>query len=224
MKRPLAGNGGRAPVLLLPMKFATAFVSSFASVGTLPVDGKPEVALIGRSNVGKSSLLNALADRKQLAKTSGTPGKTRTLNYYLVNGAFYLVDMPGYGYAKHAKSERMEWARVAEQYFIERKELTAVGLLIDARHPRLESDEAALQWFREHGVGVFIVLTKCDKAKQQDIARHVRAIGESDSTTKIFSTSSASGKGIAELRRFIGECAAQSNSRMASVFQHGGEL
>ncbi len=206
------------------MKFDAAFVSSFASVGTLPVDGKPEVALIGRSNVGKSSLLNALADRKQLAKTSGTPGKTRTLNYYLVNGAFYLVDMPGYGYARHAKSERVEWARVAERYFIERKELTDVGLLIDARHPRMESDEAAIQWFRDHEISLFIVLTKCDKAKQRDIAGHVRAIGESDSISKIFTTSSVEGRGMADLRRFIAQSAAGSNSRAPRVFQQPAEV
>src|ERR1700674_264567 len=102
------------------MKFEAAFLSSFATTETLPNDGRPEIALIGRSNVGKSSLLNALADRKQLAKTSGTPGKTRTLNYYIVNGAFYLVDMPGYGYAKQAKNERAQWAEVAERYFLER--------------------------------------------------------------------------------------------------------
>ena len=184
------------------MKFETAFISSFATIQSLPKEGLPEIALIGRSNVGKSSLINALAARKQLAKTSGTPGKTRTLNYYLVNGAFYLVDMPGYGYAKQAKSERIAWAHVAEQYFLERSPLRAIGLLIDARHPELESDGTVLRWFAEHGLAVFIVLTKSDKAKQQDVARHVRRLVDSP-VIKIFSTSSTTGKGISELRKFI---------------------
>ena len=207
-----------------PMKFNVTFLSSFASVESLPVGCKPEVALIGRSNVGKSSLINALADRKQLAKTSGTPGKTRTLNYFNVNGIFYLVDMPGFGYAKHAKSERIEWAIVAERYFLERKELSAIGLLIDARHPELESDMVALRWFQDHQLPFFIVLTKSDKSKQQDIARHVRAIGSAYGEHQIFSTSSATGKGIAALRSFILGSATsnslrQSNSGTPRVFQ-----
>ena len=202
------------------MKFNATFLSSFSSVASLPADGKPEVALIGRSNVGKSSLINALTGRKQLAKTSSTPGKTRTLNYFLVNGEFYLVDMPGFGYAKLAKSERGEWARLTEQYFIERKQLTSIGLLIDARHPELESDGIALRWFRDHELPFFIVLTKCDKAKQQDVARHIRFIGEKYSVPDIFPTSSSTGKGIAILKTFIAECAKpdsarQSNSRAA---------
>ena len=206
------------------MKFNVTFLSSFASVESLPVGGKPEVALIGRSNVGKSSLINALADRKQLAKQAGTPGKTRTLNYFNVNGIFYLVDMPGFGYAKHAKSERIEWALVAERYFLERKELSAIGLLIDARHPELESDMAALRWFQDHQLPFFIVLTKSDKSKQQDIARHVRAIGSAYGEQQIFCTSSATGKGIASLRSFILGSATsnsprQSNSGTSRVFQ-----
>jgi len=219
------------------MKFETAFVSSFSSISTLPKDGLPEIALIGRSNVGKSSLINALAARKQLAKTSGTPGKTRTLNYFLVNGtrmtdhgarmndhsvrmgdhAFYLVDMPGYGYAKQAKSERISWAHVAEQYFLERTPLRAIGLLIDARHPELESDREVLRWFTEHRLAVFIVLTKSDKAKQQEVARHLQRLVDSP-VLKIFSTSSATGKGISELRKFIVDTAFSRDFSEAPVF------
>lgn len=191
------------------MKFAATFISSFASLGSLPKDGLPEVALIGRSNVGKSSLINALAERRNLAKTSATPGKTRTLNYYLVNGKFYLVDMPGYGYAKQAKSERMDWARLSERYFLERRELRMTGVLIDARHPNLESDALILEWFREHKIPNFVVLTKADKARQQEIAKHVRIIEELQPGATIFITSSPESRGIAELRKFIVETAAE---------------
>src|ERR1039458_2151637 len=125
------------------MKFEAHFVSSFSSIEKLPTDGRAEIARMGRSNVGKSSLINALAARQQLAKTSSTPGKTRLLNYFLVNGEFYLVDMPGYGFAKQAKSERFEWAKIAEKYFLEREPLSAVGVLIDGRHIGLESDLTA---------------------------------------------------------------------------------
>ncbi len=202
------------------MKFEAAFVSSYSAFESLPIGGKPEVALIGRSNVGKSSLINALADRKQLAKTSSTPGKTRTLNYYLINKEFFLVDMPGFGYAKLAKSERVQWALLTERYFLERKELAEIGLLIDARHPQLESDEVVLRWFRDNQLPFFIVLTKCDKAKQQDLARHIRSIKETSSVVEIFSTSSSTGKGISLLRNYIAKSAAGSNSEAARVFLH----
>lgn len=200
------------------MKFIATFVSSYSAIGKLPSDGKPEIALIGRSNVGKSSLINALAERKQLAKISSTPGKTRTLNYYLVNGEFYLVDMPGYGYAKQSKSERAGWAALTEEYFLNRKELRAVGVLIDARHPGLESDMQALEWFREEGIPVFIVLTKCDKSSQKELNEHRRAISAHGSVLKIFRTSSVKGTGIAELRKFIENLTAERNLETAAVF------
>ncbi len=189
------------------MKFEAAFHSSFASIGSLPKEGLPEIALIGRSNVGKSSLINALAERRDLAKTSATPGKTRTLNYYLINRKFYVVDMPGYGYAKQAKSERIEWARVAEQYFLKREELKAVGILVDSRHPKLESDEMVLQWFRDNEISCFLVLTKADKARQQEISRHTRLLSEIHSEARIFITSSAESRGFSELRKFMLEAA-----------------
>ena len=203
------------------MKFDVSFVSSFASVESLPKDDRPEIALIGRSNVGKSSLLNALAARKQLAKTSGTPGKTRTLNYFLVNDAFYLVDMPGYGYAKQSKTERIGWARLAERYFLERSPLRAIGLLIDSRHPELESDMMVLRWFQEHNLPVFVALTKSDKARQEEIAHHTRMI-ISAGILHVFATSAEKGKGIAQLRKFILESADASNSEESRVFLSSG--
>ncbi|HEY3875503.1 MAG TPA: ribosome biogenesis GTP-binding protein YihA/YsxC [Candidatus Kapabacteria bacterium] len=200
------------------MKFSATFLSSFSAIEQLPKDGKPEIAVIGRSNVGKSSLINALAERKQLAKTSATPGKTRTLNFYEVNGTFYLVDMPGYGYAKQAKSDRADWARLTERYFLERKELTAVGLLVDARHPALESDLVAIEWFRDKKVPIFIVLTKCDKSKQAEVAQHEKALSKYYHVPLIFRTSSVKGLGMLELKKNLQKIAEESNFGGLHVF------
>ena len=186
------------------MKFQAKFLTSVRALTQCPEDGKPEIALIGRSNVGKSTLLNAIVEQKQLAKTSSTAGKTQLINYFTVNDSFYLVDMPGYGYARAAKDDRVEWAKVSEQYFLTRKTLVAVGILIDARHETLENDVAAVEWFAEKKIPFFLVLTKIDKVKQQDVARHERLL-----KTSVFpalgtiKTSSVKKKGIGELRALI---------------------
>ncbi len=186
------------------MNITAEFVASFPKFDLLPADGRPEIAFIGRSNVGKSSLLNALVNRKNLAKTSSTPGKTQLLNYFIANGAFYLVDMPGFGYAKVAKTSRLDWAKVSEEYFLKRKSLKAVALLIDARHPLLANDIAVVEWFSEHNKPFFIVLTKCDKVKQQDLARHEKLLKEQVFTALgVLKTSSENGRGVNELRNFI---------------------
>ena len=201
------------------MKFFAKFVSSYAAIDTLPSDGSPEIALIGRSNVGKSSLVNALTGQKQLAKTSSTPGKTQLLNYFRANDAFYLVDMPGYGYAKTAKSKRFEWAKLSERYFLGRNELCSVGLLIDARHPGLESDVLVANWFSENGIPFFIILTKTDKAKQDEIARHKNLLaGEFAAASGIFPTSSEKGVGLVRLRDFMIESIEHRNPRDVRVF------
>jgi GTP-binding protein len=194
------------------MKFEAVFVASFPSVDKLPNDGRAEVALIGRSNVGKSSLINALADRRQLAKTSATPGKTRLLNYYLVNGEFYLVDMPGYGFAKQAKSERFEWALVAEKYFLGREPLRGVGVLIDGRHIGIESDLMAVRWFVETERPFFVVMTKCDKVKQSETAEHKKFLKTMfPQCLGTFAISSTKGNGIPQLRKFIVDLAISRN-------------
>ena len=194
------------------MKFEATFVASFPAVDKLPSNGFAEIALIGRSNVGKSSLINAIADRRQLAKTSSTPGKTRLLNYFLVNNEFYLVDMPGYGFAKQAKSERFEWAKIAEKYFLEREPLRAVGVLIDGRHIGLESDLTALRWFVETEKPFFVVMTKCDKVKQSEIADHKKFLKTMiPQALGVFAVSSTKGKGLSELRKFIVESAISRN-------------
>jgi GTP-binding protein len=183
------------------------FIKSVFKPEDLPSEGIPEVAIIGRSNVGKSSLINILAQRKEMAKTSSTPGKTQSLNYYLFDG-FHLVDMPGYGYAKSSKEDRIKWSGLIDQYFRSRKELRAVGALIDARHIGLENDKLILEWLSEQEHPWFIILTKIDKVKQQDISAHEKYLKqEFKSAEAVFKTSSKEGKGIQALLRHLSEAA-----------------
>jgi GTP-binding protein len=139
------------------------YLASFASLQSLPATGFPEIAFAGRSNVGKSSLINSLLGRHRLAKTSSTPGKTRTLNYYLVNRAFYFVDLPGYGYARVSREERLGWQQLLEPYLLDRLPLCGVVQLIDLRHEPMDSDRALWEWLGDHGRPALIVLTKADK-------------------------------------------------------------
>jgi GTP-binding protein len=180
------------------------FIKPFFSLAELPKDGLPEVACIGRSNVGKSSLINALADRKGLARTSSTPGKTQSLNYYKFDEAFYLVDMPGYGYAKEAKTKRLEWNKLIESYFTSREALSHILLLVDARHADLENDMLVAGWLEGFDKPWSIVLTKIDKVKQSDLAQHEKFLRATfNSLTNIWRTSSETKRGIRELRVFL---------------------
>jgi GTP-binding protein len=141
------------------------FVRSAPNWAALPRDGKAEIAFVGRSNVGKSSLMNALVGRKNLARTSSTPGKTQTLNYYLVNGpaGFYFVDLPGFGYAKVSQKQRASWQRLIGQYVTEREELRVIFQLIDSRHEPTKLDEELIEIMRGSPVPRVILLTKADK-------------------------------------------------------------
>lgn len=196
------------------MKFRAEFLSSFANIDLLPSDGRPEIAFIGRSNVGKSSLINALVEKKGLAKTSSTPGKTQLLNYFTINNSFYIVDMPGYGFAKAAKSARAEWGKVSEDYFKKRRELSAVGLLIDSRHQGLANDIEVVEWFSEQNIPFFLVLTKIDKLKQQELAAHEKMLRQSVFTSMaIFKTSSESKRGLHELQKFVLELTSTKKDR-----------
>jgi GTP-binding protein len=193
------------------------FIRSVFDPKELPSDGLPEIALIGRSNVGKSSLINALAEKKEMARTSSTPGKTQCLNYYeftltptLSRNAgrrsFYLVDMPGYGYAKSSKSSREQWAGLIEQYFVSRNELRAIGILLDARHIGLENDKLVMEWLSALEHPWFIVLTKVDKVKQPEISSHEKYLKQEFERAKVvFKTSSKDGKGIRSLREYLKE-------------------
>ncbi len=139
------------------------FLLGAMNMAQLPPDGRPEIALVGRSNVGKSSLLNALLGRKNLARTSNQPGKTRQMNYYLINDSFYFVDLPGYGYARVSKSEQEKWGKLIERYLRERKTLLGVLQLIDSRHEPQESDVHMYQWLAQQGLFTVVAATKVDK-------------------------------------------------------------
>lgn len=141
------------------------FVISNTQLSAMPEAKLPEYAFIGRSNVGKSSLINALVNRKELAKTSQQPGKTQLINHFMINEAWYIVDLPGYGYAKASKKERHSWSRFISDYLKKRESLQCLMLLIDVRHPPQKIDLEFCEWLGENGIPFYIVFTKADKVK-----------------------------------------------------------
>lgn len=145
---------------------------------TLPENTLPEIAFAGKSNVGKSSLINALMNRKSLARTSGQPGKTQTINFYKVNEALYFVDLPGYGYAKVAESVKAKWGKMIENYLHHSKQLKAVFLLIDIRHEPGANDRTMYDWILSQGYHPIIIATKMDKLKRSQIQKHVKMVRE----------------------------------------------
>lgn len=142
----------------------------------LPVNTKIEVAFAGKSNVGKSSLINALMNRKSLARTSAQPGKTQTINFYNINDAMYLVDLPGYGYAKVSQSEKEKWGKLIERYLQKSQMLKAVFLLIDIRHDPSANDKMMYDWIIYNGYEPIIIATKLDKIKRSQLQKQVKAI------------------------------------------------
>ena len=144
----------------------------------LPDNQKPEIAFAGKSNVGKSSLINALMNRKSLARTSAQPGKTQTINFYNINDVMYLVDLPGYGYAKVAESEKKKWGQMIENYLHNSKQLRAVFLLIDIRHAPSANDKMMYDWSGYQGYEPIIIATKMDKLKRSQISKHVKLVRE----------------------------------------------
>ncbi len=142
----------------------------------LPVTGRPEVAFAGKSNVGKSSLINGLMNRKSLARTSSEPGKTQTINFYNINEELYLVDLPGYGYAKISKTESAKWGPMIERYLHTSKSLKAVFLLIDIRHEPGENDRMMYDWIVHNGFSPIIIATKLDKIKRSQVAKQVKLV------------------------------------------------
>ncbi len=188
------------------------YTLSAPSWQTLPPEGPPEVALMGRSNVGKSSLLNALVGRKALAHTSGTPGKTRAFNFYALGdadagNALYLVDLPGFGYAKFSQEERDRWARLIEQYITERQALALVLHLVDSRHDPTALDRAVFEAMRDSPVTYVVVMTKADKLSGNTRAKAVRGVKEAlvaaGRGAAVVLTSAQTGRGLDEVRQWI---------------------
>ncbi len=154
--------------------------TSLAKIGTnfshYPMDGKPEIAFAGKSNVGKSTLINAILGRRALARTSSQPGKTRTINFYDVNDKMYVVDLPGYGYAKAPKTEIIKWGQMIEEYLEKREELKAIILLIDIRHEPGKNDIMMYDWLKHYGYDIIIAATKSDKINRSQIQKHLSVI------------------------------------------------
>lgn len=168
----------------------------------LPKNQKPEVAFAGKSNVGKSSLINSLVNRKALARTSSQPGKTQTINFYNVNETMYLVDLPGYGYAKVPQSEKEKWGKLIERYLHGSQQLRAVFLLIDIRHEPGSNDKIMYEWICHNGYEPIIIATKLDKIKRSQIQKQVKLIREGLKVrpgTQIIPFSSETKQGVAEV-------------------------
>ncbi len=182
------------------MKVLSAeFVKSAFDRSHLVADGLPEVSFLGRSNVGKSSLLNSLLGRKGLARTSNTPGRTQSINYFLVNGSFYFVDLPGYGYARVSKSMRADWGKMAEDYLSDREELVLSVQLIDIRHDPTALDKQLNEWLHFHEKPHIVVATKADKLSANQRQKNVKAITAALTDSKVISYSSVSGIGKDEV-------------------------
>ena len=176
----------------------------------LPENDKPEVAFAGKSNVGKSSLINALMNRKSYARISATPGKTQTINFYSINDAVYLVDLPGYGYAKVSEKEKKQWGKLIERYLHGSSQLKAVFLLIDIRHEPSGNDKMMYRWIVDQGFEPVIIATKLDKIKRSQVQKHVKMIRESLALlpgTKVIPFSSSTKQGRDEIWTVIEETA-----------------
>ena len=154
------------------------FITSAVRKNQYPETGHPEVAFVGRSNVGKSTLINAITNRRKLAKVSNTPGRTRLVNFFLINEEAMLVDLPGYGYAKISKTEKAAWGKIIEDYINGSPNLKRFVFLLDSRHKPTEDDIAMMDYFRYYGKDVVVIGTKLDKLKRNDIRKNEKLIIE----------------------------------------------
>jgi len=192
------------------MKIKSAeFVVSNSEVEKCPKNNLPEYAFIGRSNVGKSSLINMLTDRKSLAKTSGRPGKTQLINHFIINNSWHLVDLPGYGYARVSKSSKKKFQKFITNYFEQRKQLVSAFVLVDIRHKTQPIDLEFMQYLGESGIPFGIIFTKADKMKPLAIERQINEYCEEllktwEELPLYFVTSSSKSIGKEDLLEFIG--------------------
>ena len=191
------------------MKITSAeFIVSGTKIIHFPTDELPEVLFCGRSNVGKSSFINALVNRKALARTSSNPGKTQTVNFFKINNNFYLVDVPGYGYAKVSKSLKETFGQMIEEYLMKRTTLKKAFLLVDYRHEPTQDDVLMYQFLKYHNIPVCVIATKMDKLKNSELVKNKKAIiaklnlSEED---QFVATSSETKKGIEETLAIIEE-------------------
>lgn len=186
------------------------FVISNTDIRKCPQDGKPEYAFIGRSNVGKSSLINMLTSQKKLAMTSATPGKTLLINHFLINENWYLVDLPGYGYAKRSKSQNEQLQHIISSYILGREQMTLLFVLIDCRHAPQKIDLEFFRWLGENGVPFSIIFTKADKLTKGNLGANVKAYKEAlleewEELPPVFVTSSENALGRDEVLGYISE-------------------
>lgn len=178
------------------------FIISAVQRHQYPIDNRNEVAFVGRSNVGKSSIINSLTNRRKLAKVSGTPGKTRLVNFFLINNDFYLVDLPGYGYAKVSKKEKESWGSTIETYLTGRDQLKRIVLLVDSRHKPTADDVMMYEWAKHFGYNVVVVATKSDKLKNSEFKKSESLIKETlklSADDKFYFYSSLNKKGTDQL-------------------------
>lgn len=194
---------------IIQVKIKSAqFVISNTDITKCPSDGKPEYAFIGRSNVGKSSLINMLTERKSLAKTSGRPGKTQLINHFVINDEWYLVDLPGYGYVKASKTSRMKWEKFISEYLKQREELLNVFVLIDCRLEPQQIDLEFMNWCGEKGIAFSMVFTKMDKVSstvlQKNLAKYKKEMLKYwEELPPVFTTSAESKFGREKLLNYI---------------------
>ena len=179
------------------------FVTSAVKKDQYPITGLPEIAFVGRSNVGKSSIINALTNRRKLAKVSQTPGKTRLINFFVINNEeLYLVDLPGYGYAKVSKTEKASWGNTIETYLNGREELKRVVLLVDSRHKPTADDIQMHEWIKFYGYDEVIIATKSDKLSNNELRKNEKVIRDTlklGKEEKLYFFSSVNKKGKDEL-------------------------
>ena len=195
------------------MKIKSAeFIKSAVFLKDCPNDPLPEIALIGKSNVGKSSLINRFINRKGLAKTSNTPGKTRTLNFYLINNNFYFVDLPGYGFAKAPMNERKGWKRMIEEYLTTRETLAGGILILDVRRDPGPAEAEIYEWFEEYNIPLVTVLNKADKFSKNKLVQRVKSIKGAIPIDDPITFSATSGLGKNELGLRVAELLKGSNA------------
>lgn len=175
------------------------FVTSAVSARDFPHGGIPEIVFAGRSNVGKSSMINRLAGKSKLARTSATPGKTQSINFYRINNTFYFVDLPGYGYAKAAKSAVQKWKNLIEQYFENRSAIALVVQLVDSRMPPTSLDFQLAEWLKERNIPRMIVATKSDKLSNNQKVASMRIFEKSFGAQSVIMSSAETGEGYKEI-------------------------